>query len=111
MTSKTIRKMCVLAGIAALGVTANAFTFDSHIMIDRALNSPTLTIRYTGAHAALVDLLVNGASIGTRTVTASKESGETNFTLNLSDLKDGDNDVEVRLFDRTGKLVGTDKRN
>jgi len=111
MTGKTLRKMCVLAGIAVLAVSANAFTFDAHIMIDRALNSPTLTIRYTGAHAALVDLLVNGASIGTRSVTASKDTGETNFTLNLSDLKDGDNDVEVRLFDRTGKLVGSDHRN
>lgn len=85
--------------------------FDTRIMIDRALNSPTLTVRYTGANAALVELRVNGESLGTRAVTASKANGETNFDLNLSDLKDGDNEVEIRLFDRTGKLVGSDKTN
>jgi len=103
--------MCVLAGIAALGVTANAISLDARIMIDRALNSPTLTVRYTGAHAALVELQVNGVSLGTRSVGASKDSGETNFTLNLSDLNDGDNEVQIRLFDRTGKLVGSDHTN
>src|SRR5580700_5308501 len=108
-TSKTMRKMCVLAGIIVLGTAANAFTFDTHITIDRALNSPTITIRYTGAHAALVELRVNGDSIGTRSMTASKDAGETNFNVNLTDLKDGDNQVEVRLFDRTGKLIGSDK--
>jgi len=101
--------MCVLAGIIVLGTAANAFTFDTHITIDRALNSPTITIRYTGAHAALVELRVNGDSIGTRSMTASKDAGETNFNVNLTDLKDGDNQVEVRLFDRTGKLIGSDK--
>jgi len=106
-----MRKMCVLAGIIVLGTTANAVPFDTHISIDRALNSPTLTIRYSGAHAALVELRVNGDSIGTRTMSASKDAGETNFNVNLTELKDGDNEVEVRLFDRAGKLVGSDKTN
>lgn len=110
-TSKTLRKMGVLAGIAALAVSAQAISLDARIMIDRALNSPTLTVRYNGAHAALVELQVNGVSLGTRSVTAAKDTGETNFTLNLSDLKDGDNEVEIRLFDRTGKLVGSDHTN
>jgi len=111
-TSKTIRKMCALAGISILAASASAaMPFDTRIMIDRALNSPTLTVRYTGANAALVELRVNGESLGTRAVTASKANGETNFDLNLSDLKDGDNEVEIRLFDRTGKLVGSDKTN
>jgi len=101
--------MCVLAGILALGVTSNAVPADTHITIDRALNSPTLTIRYAGAHVALVELRLNGDSVGTRSVAAAKDSGETNFNVTLSELKDGDNDVEVRLYDRTGKLVGSDK--
>ncbi len=107
----TMRKMCVVAGLMVGTVAAQAFPSDAQIMIDRALNSPTLTVKYHGAHAALVELRVNGESLGTRTVTASKDTGETNFTLILSDLKDGDNDVEVRLFDRTGKLVGTEHTN
>lgn len=101
--------MCVLAGIIAMAVMAGATPFDTHIMIDRALNSPTLTIRYTGAHAALVELRINGDSIGTRSLTGSKDSGETNFNISLTDLKDGDNEVEVRLFDRTGKQIGSEK--
>ncbi len=111
MTKKTMRRMCVAAGLLVGSVTAQAFTYDAQIMIDRALNSPTLTVKYKGAHAALVELRVNGESLGTRSVTASKDAGETNFTLNLTDLKDGENDVEVRLFDRTGKLVGSDHSN
>jgi len=106
-----MRKMCVLAGIAALAVTANAcLTRDTQISIDRALNSPTLTIHYKGAHASLVEFQLNGVSLGTRSVDAAKDTGDTNFTLNLNDLKDGDNEVLIRLFDRTGKQVGSDKR-
>ncbi len=101
----------MLAGILALGVSTNAVPLDTHITIDRALNSPTLTIRYTGAHTALVELRLNGDSLGTRSMAASKDTGETNFNINLSELKDGDNEVEVRLYDRTGKLVGSDKTN
>ncbi len=111
MTKKMMRRMCVVAGLLVGSVSAQAFAYDAQIMIDRALNSPTLTVRYKGAHAALVELRVNGESLGTRSVTASKDAGETNFNLNLSELKDGDNEVEIRLFDRTGKLVGSDHTN
>lgn len=111
-TSKAIRKMCVLAGMTAVAALATAMpTQDAKINIDRALNSPTVTVRYNGANAALVELRLNGESIGTRSVAATKNSGETNFTINMGDLKDGDNEVEIRLYDRTGKLVGSDKTN
>src|SRR5690242_15773662 len=109
ITGRTLRKMCVLAGLAALSVCANAFTFDAQIVIDRAINSPNLSVRYTGATVVLVELKLNGESLGTRSVSAAKDSGETNFTLNLASLHDGDNTVEVCLFDKAGKLVGTQK--
>ena len=107
----TLRKMGVLAGMMVLaGIAgANPLSKDAQILIDRALNSPTLTVRYTGANATLVEFRLNGESIGTRTIGSTKASGETNFNLNLNDLKDGDNEVEVRLYDRTGKLVGREK--
>lgn len=109
MTSKAIRRICILAGVSALATVANALpTEDTKISIDRALNSPTVTVRYAGASAALVEMRLNGESIGTRSVTASKTTGETNFTINLTDLKDGDNEVEIRLFDRAGKLIGSE---
>jgi hypothetical protein len=113
ITGKTIRTMCVLAGLSVLAAASSAtmLPLDAQIQIDRALNSPTLTVRYSGANAAIVELRINGESIGTRSVTAAKDAGETNFNIDLSSLKDGDNEVEIRLFDRTGKLVGSDKTN
>ncbi len=111
ITNKILRRMCILGGMAILSVAANAFMFDVKIAIDRALNSPTLTVRYSGANVALVELKLNGVSLGTRSVSSSKANGETNFTLDLSTLNDGDNVVEVALFDKNGKLVGTEKSN
>lgn len=111
MTRRSLRKVCILAGLAVMSVAANAFTFDVKIAIDRALNSPTLTVRYSGANVALVELKLNGVSLGTRSVNSGKANGETNFTLDLSNLNDGDNAIEVSLFDKNGKLVGTEKSN
>lgn len=108
--SKTwVRKLSAMAGFAALALTANAFMLDPTITIDRALNSPTLTIRYNGAAAALVELRVNGASLGTRSVSSGKQAGEANFTLDLSTLTEGNNDVEVLLLDKAGRIVGSEK--
>jgi hypothetical protein len=105
--------MCVLAGLLVVAATASSAMIpeDARISIDRALNSPTLTIRYAGASAALVELRINGESVGTRSVSADKTAGETNFTIDLSQLRDGDNAVEIRLYDRSGKLVGSDRTN
>jgi hypothetical protein len=109
----SIRRMCMLAGLSIMAVSASAawIPLDAQIKIDRALNSPTITVRYTGVSAALVELRINGESLGTRSVSADASSGETNFTIDLNALRDGDNPVEIRLFDRTGKLVGSDKTN
>lgn len=110
-STKMMRRLLIIAGLSVVAASASAFSMDPQIVIDRALDSPTLTVRYTGVSVALIELKVNGESLGTRSVVATKSSGETNFTLNLGDLRDGDNDVEVRLFDRTGKLVGREHTN
>lgn len=102
-------KVCALAGVLTACAVANAFLYDATIIIDRALNSPTLTVRYTGASAALAELRLNGVSMGTRSLNVNEASGETNFTLDLSALAIGDNTVEIRLFDKGGKLVGTER--
>ena len=83
---------------------------DTNIVIERALNSPTLTVKYDGANASLVELRINGESLATKSVSATANKGETTFTLTVSDLKDGDNDVEIRLYDKTGKVIGTQKQ-
>ncbi len=98
-----------MAGLAILSVVAQAAPLNAQIVIDRALNSPTLTIRYTNASAALVELRVNGESVATRNLAAERSSGETSFSLTLANLRSGDNDIEVRLFDVSGKLLGTQR--
>jgi hypothetical protein len=107
------RTLFAAAALSALATSANAFVLgiDPQIFINRTIDSPTLTVRYTGATPALVELRINGASFGTRTVSGSKDNGETNFTVSPGDLQSGDNDVEIRLFDRTGKLIAKDHAN
>jgi len=80
MNSMRFKRMCLLAGAMVISAVANAFYYDATVTIDRALNSPTLTVRYNGAVVALVELRVNGVSVGTRTITSIRNAGETNFT-------------------------------
>lgn len=104
---RKIAKVGALVAMALSAVAAFGF-YDQQILIERALNSPNLTVRYNGARVALVEFKLNGVSLGTRTVSAAKNSGETTFNLDLSMLSDGDNLVEVRLYDKAGKLVGAE---
>ncbi len=106
----SIKRTMALAGAAALSAGSFAFMLDTNIVIERALNSPTLTVKYDGASASLVELRINGESLATKAVSATVNKGETTFTLAVSDLKDGENDVEVRLYDKAGKVVGTQKQ-
>jgi hypothetical protein len=108
--NRRLLKLTALASMAVIGAAASAFMVDdARILIDRALNSPTLTIKYTGASAAMAELRLNGISLGTRELNATRQTGETNFTIDLTTLKDGDNEVEIRLYDKDGKLVGSEK--
>jgi hypothetical protein len=103
--SKATRfSVCILAAVAV--ASAFAAPLDAKITIDRAVGSSTVTVQYSGASATLVEMRLNGTSLGTRTLSGDKESGESNFTLNPAELRDGENKLEIRLYDRTGKLVG-----
>lgn len=101
--------MATLAGLLALANAAIAVDPDATIVISRSINSPTFSVKYSGASVALAELRVNGESVTTRNLNSSVTSGETNFNISLSSLIDGENEIEVRLFDRSGKLVGTQK--
>ena len=106
----SIKRTMALAGAAALSAGSFAFMLDTNIVIERALNSPTLTVKYDGANASLVELRINGESFATKSVSATANKGETSFTLTVSDLKDGDNKVEIRLYDKTGKVIGSQEQ-
>lgn len=106
-TRKSFGRLALAATLFALSLCASALD-DAKITIEKASTSPSLTVRYTGAAAKLAELKINGDSFGTRVLDSSLNAGETNFTLTNSVLSDGDNDVEVRLFDADGKIVGTE---
>ncbi|HVL40068.1 MAG TPA: Ig-like domain-containing protein, partial [Fimbriimonadaceae bacterium] len=108
MKRNWITRACLFVGLALLSNAAVAAIQDATILIDRAINSPTLTVKFSGVTVALVELRVNGVSVGTRSV-GNLKSGETNFTLDLASLRDGDNEIEIRLFDKGGKLVGRER--
>ncbi len=111
MTSKSknwVARACAFAVVFSAGTLAMATVQDASIVIDHALHSPTLTIRYSGAHVAMVELRLNGVSYATRKTDATPAKGETNFSLDPASLTDGDNDVDVHLYDKNGKLVGTE---
>ena len=105
----SLRRMATLAGLLALATAAIAVDPDATIAISRTANSPTFSVRYSVAAVALAELRINGESVTTRNLNASVTSGETTFNVNLSSFIDGENEIEVRLFDRTGKLVGTER--
>jgi len=101
-----LRKFCVAAGLmAVVGAQASALQ-DATIKIDRPVNSPTLSVRFSGVKVAMVELKVNGKSVSTRVVNAEAAGGEATFTLDTDSLAEGDNAIQVVLFDADGKIVG-----
>ena len=111
MNSKGLFKRFAVLVCIGLISAVNAFVLDqAKIVINRALNSPTITVRYTGTSAALAELRVNGVSVSTRNLDSTKPDGETNFTLDPTTLREGDNEIEIRLFSSAGKLLGSEKQ-
>jgi hypothetical protein len=98
-----------LAVLALLMGIARAGLIDGTVLINRAANNRTITVRYDGVSAALVEMRVNGESVASRSVDGKLVGGETNFALNPAILVDGDNSIEVRLYDAKGKLVASEK--
>lgn len=102
-------KLAVVAGALLLTGIAQAGVLDGTVLIDRAANNRSLTVRYTGVSAALVELRVRGVSVATRSVSDQQSSGETTFSVDTASLEDGDNPVEIHLYNADGKIVATQK--
>lgn len=111
MTNKVtcLQRLGLIAVLAMAAAVSAAAPPEAQIKIDRATDSPTLVIKYSGAAATLVEFRLNGETISTRAVSGAKDAGETNFSLDPTLLRDGDNEVEIRLFDRAGHLLGRDR--
>lgn len=109
MKSLRMTKLALLAGMVLSAGAAHAGFLDATISVDKAINSRTLTVRYSGANAAIVELRIKGMAAATRLVNAEKASGETTFTIDTASLETGDSEIEIRLYDTDAKLVGTQK--
>lgn len=106
MRNRIRTKLLLCAGMLLAALAAQASFVDASILIDRAANNRTLTVRYDGALAALVELRVNGVSVASRKVSDATDSGETEFQLDTAALVSGRNTIEIRLYDAQGKLLG-----
>lgn len=80
---------------------------DATLIIKRSLDHSGLSVTYSGAVVALVELRLNGVSIATQKLQTEKSSGEAAFTLDPSLLRDGENEIVVTAFDRSGTPIGT----
>lgn len=109
MKTRTWTRLIALAGILTLGGAASASLLDATVLIERAANNRTLTVRYNGASAALVELRINGQSSATRLVDDKASRGETSFAIDTAALEDGDNTIEIRLYNADGKVIGSEK--
>lgn len=105
-----MKSACLAAALALIGGSAQAgFRIqDGKIKIDQAVNSPTLTVRYTKVKGAIIELRIDGRSRSTRMITGS-DTGETNFTIDLDRLEDGEHEVEIVILDDNGKVIATEK--
>ncbi|MCU0315247.1 MAG: stalk domain-containing protein [Fimbriimonadaceae bacterium] len=99
-------KLTLMALVAMMAVGAQASMVDASILIDRAANNRTLTVKYDGARASLVELRINGVSVASRRVSDAATTGTTDFSIEPAALETGENRIEIRLFDKAGKLLG-----
>lgn len=100
-------KLLVCAALLISAVAAQASFVDASIMIDRAANNKTITVKYDGARAAMVELRINGQSVTSKKVSDQFDAGETTFDIDVAALENGNNKVEIKLYDASGKLLGT----
>jgi hypothetical protein len=98
-----------LAVLGLLFGAVHAGLIDGTVLINRAANNRTITVQFDGVSAALVEMRVNGESVASRALDGKATSGETNFALNPAILVDGENTIEVRIYDAKGKLVAHER--
>lgn len=108
-------KMCwlktlgIVLGTSVLaGLSVAALPQEAQIKVDRGGLGSNVTVKYKGKTISLMELRVNGKSMGTREVNGKLESGEASFSMDLEALVEGENLIEVRLFDKAGTLIGAE---
>lgn len=80
------------------------------IVVERSLSTQTINVRFTQVAARMVELRVNGISVGTKAVNGA-EVNSAAFRPDASVLNSGNNLVEALIFDGDGNLLETQKTN
>ncbi len=80
------------------------------IAIERAFGGQTVHVRFESVEARLIELRVNGMSVGTRAVNGTLVSS-TSFLVEQAVLNEGSNLVEALIFDKDGKLLSREVSN
>jgi hypothetical protein len=99
----SFKKMLAIVAIATSSTAAFAL---QEVKIQHAVNSPSITVKYTKMAAAMAEIRLNGRSYSTQKLDASASQGELNFLIDFAVLSEGDNQLEVILFDASGKELG-----
>ncbi|MBL8065000.1 MAG: hypothetical protein JNM34_03975, partial [Chthonomonadaceae bacterium] len=94
MLTRTLKNSLLSVAMALCSSLSLANGLDQQVEISKASDNRTLTVRYTGAKAVLVELRINGVSTATRNVNEDKSTGETNFSLDSAKLASGENKIE-----------------
>lgn len=104
-----IKRLVILAVVAGATVSQASSRQDGSIRVDHTVNSPTMSVKYLGMKAALIEIKVNGRGRGSKVVSPDNTRGEIDFALDLESMDDGDNLVEVTIYDQNGKVIGLQK--
>jgi hypothetical protein len=71
------------------------------------MNGQLITVRFSHTNARLIELKVNGISVGTRSVNGASEAS-TEFKLDPATFEDGKNKVEAFIYDDSGNLIAVE---
>lgn len=107
MKSAWIKRSALLA--VAVATTSVAVARRQDVQIERAVNSPSLTVHFTKLKASMISIRVNGKIASTKTVEGGALEGEVNFSLDLDNMLEGENEIEVLVYDSVGTLLLTKK--
>lgn len=107
MLKKLARVGGIVGAIILSSSAVQARFFDPQMIIERATNSPVVTIRFHESRARVIELRVNGRSVATRAVVSSNSEQVLKFHVDLSRLEEGTNPMEIRMYAEDGTLVAT----
>lgn len=107
MLKKLARVGGIVGAIILSSSGVQARFFDPQMIIERATNSPVVTIRFHESRARVIELRVNGRSVATRAVVSSNSEQVLKFHVDLSRLEEGTNPMEIRMYAEDGTLVAT----